>query len=46
MENKQLDMQNEPDMEAVFNMLKENMPMPEENMKVAILNVLIYLLSM
>lgn len=46
MENRDLENQKEPDMDTVFNMLKENMPMPDEHVKDGILNVLTYILSM
>ena len=45
MEQKTMTMQKEPDMEMVFDMLKEKMPIPEE-MKDAVLNVFTYVLSM
>lgn len=35
----------EPDMEKVFDLLKEHMPVPEE-MKEAVLNAFVYVLSM
>ena len=46
MENKDMPMPIEPDMETIFNMLKEKMPMPDEHVKDAVLNALVYVLSM
>ena len=39
-------MTNGKDMDQVFEMLKANMPIPDEQVKEAVLNVFTYLLSM